>query len=190
MVCPPLSPSIGGRSGTISSWCNGDGNTYKVSKWLDGAAGTAWKISCYMASALGGTADGQLTTDYYVQALNNASGGAGGFRVLHQIRQPSTTMTAVSGATPRWLCGPQLRIADQRAKLDRERQLARLAVARGAYVTDGSPLMVMAIMPGLRFRAGMRGVVGRVRCYLVLYQAKASIGVAGTPILTSPVGRT
>jgi hypothetical protein len=88
IVCPPLSPTIGGRSGTISSWCNGDANTYKISKWLDGGAGTGWKISCNMASTVGGSADGQLATNYYVQALNNASGGAGAFRVLHHIRQP------------------------------------------------------------------------------------------------------
>ncbi len=87
---PLLSSPSNGRSGsgTISAWLLGDGNNYEVTKDMDGAAGARWRIKTKMASTQGGTADGALVCDHYVQALNNLSGALGGFRWMGMIRQP------------------------------------------------------------------------------------------------------
>jgi len=81
-------PALRGGATTVGAWLNGDSNQYKVVKWLDGDAGTYWKISTNMAANPGGAAHGQLVTDFYIQALNDASGSLGGFRWLGTVRQP------------------------------------------------------------------------------------------------------
>jgi hypothetical protein len=90
------------RTAAVYGACAGDGNNLRASKWLDGAAGTAWRITTNMTTTIGNTsaADGQLVVDHYVMALNNASGGQGGFRYLPILRQPyynSTSAHALTG---------------------------------------------------------------------------------------------
>ena len=85
---PAFPSAYNSRSGTWSSWLLGDSNNDKQVVWLDGAAGKAWKISTSMAQTQGGSPDGQLVFDHYIIALNNASGGLGGFRWLGALRQP------------------------------------------------------------------------------------------------------
>lgn len=81
VVTAPAYPSPhNSRSGTYGAWLLGDANNYKQVVWLDGAAGKAWKISTHMAQTRGGAKDGMLVCDHYIMALNNASGGLGGFR--------------------------------------------------------------------------------------------------------------
>lgn len=89
VVTAPAYPSPhNSRSGTYGAWLLGDANNYKQVVWLDGAAGKAWKISTHMAQTRGGAKDGMLVCDHYIMALNNASGGLGGFRWMGAIRQP------------------------------------------------------------------------------------------------------
>lgn len=86
---PPFKSAHNGRaSGRLSAWLNGDGNTYRVVKWLDGAAGTGWRISTHLAQSPGATKDGMLVVDHYIIALNDGSGGLGGFRWMGALRQP------------------------------------------------------------------------------------------------------
>ena len=66
----------------------GDANNYRATKYMDGAAGACWKISVKFATSVGGSADPLLIGDAYVFAMNDGSGGLGGFRWLGNIRNP------------------------------------------------------------------------------------------------------
>lgn len=83
---PIASNGRGGGSPTIVSQLNGGSNQLKVLKWLDGNAGTAWKLSYSMTNA--GTPDGMLVCDHYVVGLNNGGGTLGGFRWMGMLRSP------------------------------------------------------------------------------------------------------
>ena len=84
------SPAIPGNTRTVDLFAAfvNDGNNYRATKYMDGAAGACWKISVKFATSVGGSADPLLTGDAYVFALNDASGGLGGFRWLGNIRSP------------------------------------------------------------------------------------------------------
>jgi hypothetical protein len=94
----------GGSTATVSSWLDGDSNQVLAVKWLDGAAGTAWRITTHMAQTKGGTRDGMLTCDHYVFALSNVSGGLGGYRWLGAMRQPLYNQSGQANNSP----GPYL----------------------------------------------------------------------------------
>jgi len=98
---PPYpSPYNGRSSATLGAWLTDDANNYKQVKWLDGAAGTGWRISTHMAQSRGASKDGMLVVDHYVIALNNASGGLGGFRWMGAIRQPFYNLAGAGSAYP------------------------------------------------------------------------------------------
>ena len=85
----PATPITGnGRSATLYAAFNGDSNQYRAIKYIDGAAGTCWKLSVKMATTIGGSPDPQFVADAYIFAMNNPSGGLGGFRWHGSIRQP------------------------------------------------------------------------------------------------------
>ncbi len=92
VVNAPAYPSgHNARTGTVQSFL--DGGSLQIGNavvWLDGAAGTAWKITTNMTlgGSGAGAADGQLVFDHYVIALNNSGGTLGGFRWYGCIRQP------------------------------------------------------------------------------------------------------
>jgi hypothetical protein len=82
---------------------------YNSAVWLDGAAGKAWKITTNMAASAGAAADGALLCDHSIVALNNSSGGLGGYRWLGQLRQPfyngtgpSPVVVAFQSGSPTW----------------------------------------------------------------------------------------
>lgn len=89
-----------GALGPYSAWLDGDGNQYRVLKWLDGPAGTGWKISVRMATAKGGSPDGMLVFDNYVIALNNGSGGLAGYRWMGDFRQPFYNQAGQTNNSP------------------------------------------------------------------------------------------
>jgi hypothetical protein len=110
---PNYSSSYNGKSVSLNAYLNGDGNTVAGTGvgggsgylpgpvvWLDGAAGKAWKISTHLAQTSGGTADPTLAADHYIVALNNSSGGLGGYRWFGTVRQPWYNLggTPTSGA--------------------------------------------------------------------------------------------
>ncbi len=66
---------------------NGDSNQYYAVKDLDGAAGARWTIKTKMVDG-SGTADTQFVVTHRIFAMNNPSGGLGGFRWFGEIRQP------------------------------------------------------------------------------------------------------
>lgn len=90
----------GGSTATISSWLDGDGNQIQALKWLDGAAGAAWRITTHMTQSKGGTKDGMLMCDHYIVALSDGSGSLGGYRWLGAMRQPFYNQTGQANNSP------------------------------------------------------------------------------------------
>lgn len=88
------------RSGTLYAWVNGDSNQFEAVKWLDGPAGTGWRISMMAAATQGGTPDGMIVVTLYVIALNNTSGGLAGYRVRGFLRQPFYNQTGQTNNAP------------------------------------------------------------------------------------------
>ncbi len=80
-------------SGTWAAWldsaANTNNNNYRVSVWLDGGAGKAFKISTRMSQTKTGSPETFLVYDWYVVALNDASGNLGGLRILGAVRMPA-----------------------------------------------------------------------------------------------------
>lgn len=103
IVNAPLYPSANnGRGGqaSVAAWLNGDANQWEAVKWLDGAAGTGWRISNHMAQTEGGTIDGMLAFTHYVIALNDGNGNLGGFRWLGPLRQPFYNQSGQANNAP------------------------------------------------------------------------------------------
>ena len=119
VVNMPAASSWSGNSvsGTWHSYLLGDVNNYQVVKWLDGDAGTAWRIDTKLAQTFGGTAHPSLRYTHYIIALTNPSGGLGGYRWLGQLREPeynfsgapahaagfdNITISIGTGVAPKW----------------------------------------------------------------------------------------
>lgn len=92
----PAAASWTGNSvtGVWHSYLLGDANNFRAVKWLDGDAGTAWRIETRLAQSPGGTAHASLQYTHYLIALTNPSGGLGGYRWLGQLRQPEYNFSA------------------------------------------------------------------------------------------------
>ena len=76
------------EAGTWSAWVRSDSNNLEQFVYLDGAAGKCWRILTNFAQTIGGTAHSRLVCYHYITALNNSSGGLGGFTYLPRITQP------------------------------------------------------------------------------------------------------
>lgn len=93
-VSLPASPVAGGNlTGNWGAWLKNDSNLVNSgalapSKDMDGDAGARWRITTNCAQTQGGARHGQLAFDWYIHALNNSSGGLGGFRWGGCVTQP------------------------------------------------------------------------------------------------------
>lgn len=76
------------QNGSGSSGASNAANLIQQYCYMDGAAGKDCYFSYMMSASAGGSQHGQLVADFYVQALNDASGSLGGFRWFGAIRQP------------------------------------------------------------------------------------------------------
>lgn len=96
-------PTYGGNlTGSLGAWLdsppNTNNNNYAQYQWLIGDAGTGWKISEHLSTTKAGPADALGRFDWYVIALNNASGNLGGYRFGGMARMPAYN----SGTKPVW----------------------------------------------------------------------------------------
>ena len=91
-----------GRSADLFAALASDANNYYTVKDMDGAAGARWKFKTKAATSVGGTADPRIIVDHYIFAMNNSSGGLGGFRWFGAIRNPLRSDQA-GGADGEWV---------------------------------------------------------------------------------------
>jgi hypothetical protein len=77
-----------GLTGNWNAYLKSDANNLAQYVYLDGAAGTVWRVETEFAATAGGTPHGQLFCYHYIAALTDSLGALGGFRHIARICQP------------------------------------------------------------------------------------------------------